>query len=249
MQQNLLDGSLTSTDGAGTESLGGSDMIAAMQKEYAELQERFQVVQETCESLRGAEDKAKRQAADFQERLQSTELQVVSLKLELESKQAELDHLCGKVSRLEQKLSSNADADERSSATTARVTPTRGSERAATDGVSLSETDAQVHLAALEKELDSVRRQLEECQSKLKEKARMDWARLTVRCHKSVVRREEEHERQTDLESQVESVKEASDARLCELQKQLVDKTNALLACEKKFAQLLAWAQKNKQTI
>jgi hypothetical protein len=60
------------------------------------------------------------------------------------------------------------------------------------------------------------------------------------------LRREEEHERQADLESQLVSAKETSQVELCELQKQLVEKTNMLLESEKKFAQLLAWVQKNK---
>ena len=265
LQQNFLDGSVITSDGnaGGEEGHESRSMIAALEKEHVALQERFQAVQETCTSLRGAEDEAKRQAADLQERLQSTELQVVSLKLEAESKQAELDTLCGKVSRLEHDLANRGDVDDqRSKATTARVTPTRGSEgsalgtcTAAASVPSVDETvgykccDAQDRLASAQQELDAVRGQLEACESKLKEKAQMDWARLSVRCHKSIVRREEEHERQLDLERQVGCAKEAAGQEIRQLQEQLVDKASALMACEKKFAQLLAWVQKNKAAL
>ena len=77
----------------------------------------------------------------------------------------------------------------------------------------------------------------------------MDMARLTVRCHKSVLRREEEMERKEDLENRLASSKEAMRNELCDLQQQLVEKSNLLLASEKKFAQLLAWTQKNKAAV
>ena len=108
------------------------------------------------------------------------------------------------------------------------------------------EEDTAPQLSSISQELSAVKLELEACQKKLKEKVMMDLVRLTVRCHKSVLRREEEHEKREDLEKQVREAKEASQQELCDLQKQLVEKTDLLLASEKKFAQLLAWAQKNK---
>ena len=72
---------------------------------------------------------------------------------------------------------------------------------------------------------------------------------MSVKCHKSLARREEEYHRQAHLESQVECAKEAASQEIRHLEQQLVDKTNALVACEKKFAQLLAWVQKNKAAL
>ena len=88
-------------------------MIATMEKEYTQLQERFRTAQEECASLQREAGAAKREAADLQERLQNTELQVVSLKLEIEAKQGELDGLHGKVSRLEQRaMAAKTDQDD-----------------------------------------------------------------------------------------------------------------------------------------
>ena len=104
-------------------------------------------------------------------------------------------------------------------------------------------------LAVMRQELAVVKQELEGCHQKLKHKAQLDLARLTVRCHRSVLRREEEQERYAMLKSQVESAKASSQSQLCELQKQLVEKTDLLLASEKKFAQLLVWVQKNNKAV
>jgi chromosome segregation ATPase len=255
LQQNLLDSSLVSADGA-TESLEGSSMIATMEKEYTQLQERFRTAQEECASLQREAGAAKREAADLQERLQNTELQVVSLKLEIEAKQGELDGLHGKVSRLEQRaMAAKTDQDDDlSKAATARVTPTRGVEcngslaHGEQDGGKNAAQDMH-QLAVMRQELAVVKQELEGCHQKLKHKAQLDLARLTVRCHRSVLRREEEQERYAMLKSQVESAKASSQSQLCELQKQLVEKTDLLLASEKKFAQLLVWVQKNNKAV
>jgi chromosome segregation ATPase len=251
LQQNLLDSSIISTDGA-AESLEDNGMIGTMEKEYAQLQERFRAVQDQCASLQQEADAAKREAANLMERLQRNELEVVALRLEIETKQGELDGLHGKVSRLEQAMAANAENDEfLSKATTARVTPTRGVDF--NGGLVHGEQDggqrAQqgVHqLAVMRQELTVVRQELEGCREKLKHKAQLDLARLTVRCHKSVLRREDEQQRYALLQGQVQLAKESSQSQLCELQKQLVEKTDLLLSSEKKFAQLLAWVQKNQ---
>jgi chromosome segregation ATPase len=220
-------------------------MMAAMEKDYAQLQVSLQAAHQETESLQRERETARRQANDLQERLQNTELQVVSLKLEIEAKQAELDGLYGKVSRLEQAMSAKND-DDSSKATTARVTPTRGFESGGEGQGDESCSPTAQQLAAARHELAAIKQELHACQMKLKEKSQLDLARLSVRCHKSILRREEEHERQADLESQLVCAKEESQAELCQLQKQLVEKTNMLLESEKKFAQLLAWVQKNK---
>ena len=241
LQQNMLDGSTISLG----ESLEGSGMMAAMEKDYAHLQESLQAAHQETESLQRERETARRQANDLQERLQNTELQVVSLKLEIEAKQAELDGLYGKVSRLEQAMSAKND-DDSSKATTARVTPTRGFESGGEGQGDESCSQTAQQLAAARHELAAIKQELQACQKKLKEKSQLDLARLSVRCHKSMLRREEEHERQADLEGQLVFANETSQAELCEMQKQLVEKTNMLLESEKKFAQLLAWVQKNK---
>jgi len=254
VQQSLLDGSIVSIEG-GSESLEGKGMVAAMETEYALLQQRFESAQHASASVQREAATAKRESADLQERFQSTELQVVSLKLEIDAKQSELDGLYGKVSRLQLALSAHPDTDDtRSKATTARVTPTRGFEASgdmvhsdvALHGHHDALGAAQQLLAAAREEVHAVKQELEATQKKLKQKTVADLARLTVRCHKSVLRREEEHERHADLQQQVQTVKDFSQGELCELQRQLVEKTNLLLASEKKFGQLLAWVQKNK---
>ena len=75
---------------------------------------------------------------------------------------------------------------------------------------SCSQTAQQ--LAAARHELAAIQQELQACQKKLKEKSQMDLARLSVRCHKSMLRREEEHERQADIESQLVCAKESSQA-------------------------------------
>jgi chromosome segregation ATPase len=259
LQQGLLDGSIASLDGSivhEPENVENNRQIAALEKEYSQLQECLHSSQEQCAALQREIDTGKDEATDLRERLQNTELQVVSLKLEIESKQSDLDEMCGKVARLEQALAVKQDTDDVvSKATTARVTPTRGFKATSEGNVQGDINDHKdvselmQQLAATQKELETLKGELAACRNKLKEKAQMDMARLTVRCHKSVLRREEELERQEDLENRLASSKEAMRNELCDLQQQLVEKSNLLLASEKKFAQLLAWTQKNKAAV
>ena len=239
LQQSLLDGSLVSLDGSiskGADSLEGNDTIAAMEKEYSELQERLQASLTLCAELKCEADKAKAEAADVQEKLQSTELQVVSLKLEIESKQGELDGLYGKVSRLEQALSSKPESDEDLSKAatrngTAQVTPSR-SQKSPSGGMQLvPDDDLTQELQMAREQLASMKQELELCQTRLREKAQND-----------VLRRQQELERNP---AAVAAEQETSQTELS-LQKQLLEKTELLAASEKKFAQLLAWVQKSR---